>query len=381
MRKHILYISTTLPTPGFGSSVILYRHLKRLKGRRISIIVDDDSAAKRYELPKDWRIIKTAKPKWWWPPVKMVIPGSLDLRLRLLSDDCMRILKNERPDAVLALLGTNSILAAHISKKLRSPLSVIVHDRWQVWHKYGGADKFMTDNLALSVLEHASRVWPVSDEMAGHYRIKDSRKTRVLYPIPEGSGGNFAAWKKEFAEHPVLAFAGSYHSPQASTLRAAAEELQKLGGELVLVTKKRPLIEKEAGECSNIRYVEPFPGNEELVAFLRNTASGILVSGSIDTRAAGWELSFPSRLVEFVHTGLPILIVGTPGTALSRWAETHQWRGYVVADDRAGLDRLLGQVVHEDAWTAMAEQSRSAAVGEFNPDAIQAQFEGELVTA
>lgn len=360
MKKHLLYISATLPTPGFGSSVIIYRHLKRLAGWRVSIIVDDDSAASRYDLPKDWQIIKTPQKRWWWPPVKRIIPGSLDLRLRLLSDDCMRILKNDKPDAILALLGKNSLLAAHISKKLRTPLSVIVHDRWQVWSKFGGADRFMTEDLALSVLDHASRVWPVSDEMAGHYRIKDSRKARVLYPIPEGSGGNFAVWKKGFAEHPVVAFAGSYHSPQATTLRAIAGGLQKSGGELVIVTKSRPLIEKEVGEYFNIRYAEPFPRNEELVAFLRNTASGILISGSIDTRASGWQLSFASRLVEFVHTGLPIIIAGMPGTALANWAEKHQWRGYVSADDHAGLEKLLEQTKILEAWSGSKSSLRTS---------------------
>jgi glycosyltransferase involved in cell wall biosynthesis len=335
----------------------------------VTILVDDDSAAKRYDLPKEWRIIKTGERRWWWPPVKRVIPGSLDLRLRLLSDYCMRILKNERPDAVLALLGTNSILAAHISKKLRSPLSVVVHDRWQVWHKYGGADKFLTDNLALSVLEHASRVWPVSEEMGDYHKI------------PEGNNGGFAAWKEGFAQHPVVAFAGSYHSPQASAIRAAAEELQKLGGELLIVTRKRDLIEKEAGKHSNIRYVEPFSKNEELIAFLRDNASAVLIAGSIDTRAAGWQLSFPSRLVEFVQTGLPVIISGMPGTALANWAEKHQWRGYVSADDHTGLEKLLEQMKGPGTWTAMAEQSRAVALGEFNPERIQAQFEGELVTA
>jgi len=35
MKKHILYVSTTLPTPGLGSSVIIYRHLKRLKDWKV----------------------------------------------------------------------------------------------------------------------------------------------------------------------------------------------------------------------------------------------------------------------------------------------------------------------------------------------------------
>ena len=31
MKKHLVFVGTTLPSPGFGSAVIFYRHLKRLK--------------------------------------------------------------------------------------------------------------------------------------------------------------------------------------------------------------------------------------------------------------------------------------------------------------------------------------------------------------
>ena len=63
MNKHILYVGATLPTPGFGSSVIFHRHLKRLQGWRVSIACFEKDAAKADSLPSDWRIITLDEPK------------------------------------------------------------------------------------------------------------------------------------------------------------------------------------------------------------------------------------------------------------------------------------------------------------------------------
>lgn len=379
MTKDLLYITTTLPTPGYGSSVILYRHLKRLKDWKISILVDDDSALARHYLPTEWGIFRTLEPKWWWPPVRRKIPGFLGVRCRMLVSKYEKVIKQNRPDAILTQLGKNSLLAFCLSKRTGIPLNVIVHDRWQAWSKYGGIDRYLTDDLAVNILDHASRVWPVSGEMARYYKVRDKKKVRVLYPIPEGSGAAFAEWKDAFRKRPVAIFAGSYHSCAAPVLRACAEGLRVFGGQLWIITKRTELIKKEAGEQGNIKYFEASPKNEELLAFMRDNASAVLIAGSIDTRAAGWELSFPSRLVEFVHTGLPVIVAGREGTALSSWAKSRRWKGYVDIEDGSSLKRIMGALLNRENWEDLARQSRDVAMAEFNPERIQEQFERELV--
>jgi glycosyltransferase involved in cell wall biosynthesis len=381
VKKHILYVSTTLPTPGFGSSVILYRHLKRLKDWRVTILVDDDSAAERYELPKEWRIIKTGERRWWWPPVKKRIPGLLNLRLGLLRRTCARALNSERPSAILTQLGRNSLLAYRLSLAWRIPLSVIVHDKWQVWSKYGGADRYLDDNLAASILNHASRVWPVSLELANSYSIRDADRVRVLYPMPEGNIGGFARWRDDFKTHPVIGFAGSFHTPQLKDLKAAVDALRSLNGKLFIISKSNETIKSLLKDCPDIEYTEPLPENSQAITYLKDTVSCILISGSIDQRAQGWQYSFPSRLVEFMHLGVPMIITAMPGTVLSNWAKRHNWLAY--AEDSGGNDisEIVRRITEKESWEKMADESRAVALGEFNPERIQAQFEGELVTA
>ena len=375
--KHILYVSPTLPTPGFGSSVIIYRHLKRLKDWKISIIVDDDSAAKRYELPKDWGIIKTVAPRWWLP-IKRRIPWLLNLRLNLLTAQYEKALKDERPSAILCQLGKNSLLAYRLSKASGVPLNIILHDRWQAWNKFG-TDKFMIEESASSVLNHASRVWPVSQKLGDYYKVSDPKKIKMLYPIPEGSPADFAQWQEIFKTNLTIGLAGSFHSPQLKDLENVAGALRRINGKLLIISKKNELIKSHLKDYSNIVYKEPLPENSQLLAYLKDNVSCILISGSIDTRGEGWQLSFPSRLVEFSHLGVPIIIVAKANTVLSNWAKLHNWVGHVESQDKKHLEGLVNAITERELWLKMAEQSRNVAQSEFDPERIQEQFERELV--
>lgn len=380
MNRHLVYIGSTLPTPGFGSSVVIYRHLKRLSAEwKVSLLAFDSEREKHNDIPDNWEIITIPQKKWFYPPVKRRLPFSLDIRLHLLSSKYIKKAKKEKPDAILAQLGKNSLFAKYVSQKLNIPLSVIVHDRWQAWSKYGGADKLMTEELALSVLDHASRVWPVSQEMGDFYKVKDSKKVRVLYPIPEGNRGGFSEWKDEFKINPVIGMAGSFHSPQLDCLKKTADILQKYNGKLLVMTKKNELIRGSLSECSNIGYKEPLPHNSQAIDFLKSNVSGMIISGSIDTKAVGWDLSFPSRWLEFSHLGVPIIIVSPWGTALSRKAKELKWTGYLEEMETALLEEKIKMLLDKENWEKMADESRCVAMGEFNPSLIQKQFEEELV--
>jgi hypothetical protein len=147
------------------------------------------------------------------------------------------------------------------------------------------------------------------------------------------------------------------------------------------MSKKPDLIRNETGNCENIRYLSPLPTNAEALAFLRDNASAVFIPGSIDTRAAGWQLSFPSRLVEYVHTGLPLIIVSPVGTALSNWAKRHSRLCSFENFKEGEALAVLRKITDKEEWLKLAGGSRALAEGEFDPERIQAQFEAELISA
>ena len=380
LKKHILYIGTTLPTPGFGSSVIIHRHLKRLVGWKISIITFLEEKVKKINLPKDWQIITISEKKRWWPPLKYGISILTYFRIVLLAQSCKLFFRNNKPNVILNQFGKNSLLAYYLSKKWKVPLSLILHDRYEVWTKKD-IDKHVTKRMAMDILNHASQVWTVTKELGEFYKLKNPNKISVLPPIPEGSKYGVVEWRNDFAKTPVIAFAGSFHSHQLVHFKNIADALLNYRGEIIIVSKKNEIIKQSLGNISNIKYYKPFEKNEEIINFLKKKASCVLVPDSIDPRAAGSALSFPSRLVEFSHLGLPILVISPRRTALANWANDHSWIGYLESSAEPGLSEKIRMLLNKDEWEKMAKQSRDVALNEFNPERIQKQFEAELLTA
>lgn len=376
-KKHIIYVSTTLPTQGYGSSVIVYRHLRRLKSWKVSIVAFPQEKKAIFDLPEEWKIITIDEKKWWWPPLKYGLSASIHLRIKLLARECKPLFKNSKPDIILNHFGKNSILAYYLSKKEELPLCLILHDRYEVWAKKE-IDKHMSRKVAIDILNHASLVWTVSKELANFYKIKSPEKISILPPIPEGKRDGFVEWRDDFVKIPVVAFAGSFHSHQLGYFRNIANILNNYRGKILIVSKKNDKIREALKDLMNIEYHEPFRKNEEVLFFLGKTASCVLIPDSIDPRAAGNALSFPSRLVEFSHLGLPMIIISQKGTALSNWAKRHGWIGYLESQDVQSFAEKIKMIMDKESWQKMAEQSRNVALGEFDPDRLQEQFEADL---
>jgi len=379
MKKSILYISTTLPTPGFGSSVIFYRHLKRLEGWKISIASFKQEPKAEHRMPKDWQIISLPEPALRHPVRGARLSFLTNLRMKPLINKCVDVFKDDKPSAILNQLGKNSIWAFYLSKALKIPLNVVIHDRWQVWTKAEVDKLFMTEKWAIKILNHASRVWAVSEELAKFYKVSNPEKVKVLYPISESGPEGFVEWRDDFKTSPVIGFTGSFHSPQIEHFKDLAAVLKDANGRLFIITKKNDLIKERLPGIEDIEYHEPFTESSGVIKLLKERVSVMLVCGSIEPNAPGAELSFPSRLVEFMHLGVPIIIIAASGTALSSWAKRHKWPTYLEPQDKEKLSGLLKQLMDRENWGRIAEEVRRVARDEFSPDKIQAQFEKELV--
>jgi hypothetical protein len=384
MEQHILLVSFTPPMPGTGTPIILQRHLLQLgrKGWRVSIVVPEQCLAADNKFPESWQIIPLAARRWWWPPLRPNIPGSLGMRLHLWTLACEQVLGADRPSAILTVLwGIYPLLAMRLSKRWNVPLSVLIHDQQEAWSR-SKAERLCVNEHSLTVLDQSERIWPVSPELGGTYNIGNRHKIKVLLPIPERPHRDFVEWKPHFKINPIVAHAGSLHPFQLPNLRSLASALQQINGTLLLITPADNFVLATLQNCHlNVRHQEPFPHNKDVLRFLSENASCLLVSYSFEIAEQPWAAtSFPSKLVEFSHLGLPILILAPPTAAISNWAKCRQWLSYISQLDESELSNVLRQLTVSETWLEMANQTRQAALGEFNPDRIQAQFEYELAT-
>jgi len=347
--KHVLYVSTTLPSPGMGSSRTVYKHLERLNCK-ISIVSHNN------DLPTPWEVV--------------VIPEKTFFLSTLSKLESYRkhIEKSiPKPDVILNAFGKNTILACHLSKVWNIPLCIFLHDVWQVWAKTN-LDRRMTEQIARNILTHASRVWPVSQEMVDFYNLDNAT---ILHSIPEGKN-EFVCWKDSF-DRPVIFSAGSFRPHQIAQFRRISKCLEDVRGKLCLISNQKDVLKRELSDCDNIEFLDSFKYNIEALEFVKKNASAFLVPWSCSKY---WgKLSFPSRFIEFAQLGLPVILFSTEDCALGSWAKKNQWKLFTSGQE---ISKIISALSKRKDWEFSALQSRKVARGEFNPVNIHRTFESEL---
>jgi glycosyltransferase involved in cell wall biosynthesis len=383
----VLYIHEEPPQEGLGCPVIVRRHLLRLeeKGWKITVV-----AASQFmegaSIPPSWRCIIMPRRRWWWPPCRTTLGWAHRIRLFWETREIRRELKGSQPDLLLTQLHRRyPLLAAHLSHVWNVRLGLFIFDEREVWERDEKARRRLLAESKV-VLRAADHIWTVSDELRDAYQAMtgaeiSDRFTRLI-PIPEGLPSASAQWNSDFANRPVVACAGSLHGFHLPLLRLVAKALDRMNGELLLVCDHgneayRTLIE----ECGNVRRHDAFQHNTDCVEFLMQNASALLVSYAFDLKLQPWaRRSFPSKFVEFSHTGLPILLAAPEGSAIQSWARSNSWHGLIEKPDAEAALAYVRGLTQPARWRALADQSRRVAQGEFDPAKIQEQFERELIS-
>jgi hypothetical protein len=207
-------------------------------------------------------------------------------------------------------------------------------------------------------------------------------RTVQLFPIPPDVSVPRCEWSRVSTHRLRIVHTGSLHAFQAPNFDLIAGALAPLGGELCVVgtfdeAAFGPLLRKHA----NVRFVPPFAHSDDALAFMASEATACLVSYSFDRSAQPWgATSFPSRMIEYAHIGIPLLICAPPWAAVSEWADERQWPLRITTGaDEAGARRMVGTLLEQSAWEAYARASVEVASRDFAPAAIQRRFEEALV--
>ena len=383
VNPHILFISRQPPKQGTGSHIIFKRHLKRLEDSNweISIVAPEHSLTNQ-EITDTWNVISLPKRRWWWLPSRKNVPFSFLIRMWYWEWECKHNLKGKKISAILAdYWDEYSLFAAFLAKKWKVPFSLIIHDQPELWAK-SNKERQKIAKRTRFVINCAERIWAVSPELADAYGLKLSSKTSVLLPIPNGEFSNLSLKEKSGDREFTVAHAGSLHSFQFNNLKILADCLKKVNGVLLLIASEdNSTLIKLKKECSNIKCQKPFETNIEAIQFLSRTANCLLVSYSFNLSQQLWaKTSFPSKLVEFSHLGIPILILAPSETAVSNWALNNNWLAYVSSLEEEKINNVINMLTDRQNWSIMSEQSKEIAIKIFNPEHIHNQFKSEIAT-
>lgn len=373
-----------VPLEGAGSAIIVLRHLRRFaaEGWDVRVVPDwgqDDSLCRA----ANWPVQQLTHRKPWWPPFNHDHSFSRHLRAWLWAGETHAWLKGAKVDGVLTYLSafsdTLSIAAVGFARRYRLPLATLVHDDARCFAK-DPAEAALAHRRRQWIVQHSTTAWFASPELAACYDLPP-QQIGVLPPIPEGVAAAMEDGRSTAAKSgsPLLIYAGNYWPPQLPTLAAIGKATRTAGGRLLAVIKENPahvgfLREQE------IEWRAPWPRNTEALDYYRTHGAAMVVSYAPTSDEMPWtRTSFPSKLIEYCHLGLPVVIVAPEDTAVVRWARARNFPDVFAPDDAAGLASYVARLRDPAFCRERAGLSRTYATGEFDPVAIQRQLTESLL--
>lgn len=370
---HIDYNSPSSNSDAGG--VVVYRHLVRLSsdGWEISI-----AASLAIDRPAFTTFV-LAQRRWWWPPFRSNLPWLIGIRCRLIAKELVSRMVN-RPDVISTVLnGVHAEVASAVAEELGVPLVAFFHDQPMVWGDFFGGRAF-AEKLTKDVLLKTNRCYAVSASLVEKANSIRSGCAKLLLPIPSEVNVKNVSWRADFVR-PHFYVIGSLYGVE-STLERASEEIQKLGGKLTVIcspSQSNAAIRESYGKIQNITFLPAFATSDECVRHLVLEAAAILVPYPTEFDAASAFLrdSFPSRLVQFAQSGLPIIICARAEYAVVKWAKELDWKGLVVLDSNENW-KLLGEVANAEKWSDLSGQVRRFARASFSPEEIHREFSSDL---
>lgn len=388
---HLLLISTDFQDGG-GGHLCLLRHAKRLNASGVptSLLAQElqrERVKHKFFGKSDFdAVYLIPRRRWFWPPMFYRLPSTISLRRFLIVLDGVMTILRVRPNGILiAFNGSSLALWSWVANKLRIPTGVIVYDLRELWAESPKERRKMHADTR-GTLKRASVLWFVSEELQAEYLRRvpelDPALCRILPPIPGRIQVPPPRWREEFSESTTITFAGGLKSSNHDVFRALMCEMRSSHGRLVIITQEKRLasLEQELGDYRDVLELRPIPENPpDGIKWAAANSTCLLVHYSFDSAAEELSLtSFPSKLLEYSHLGLPILIAAPAHTTVGKWAQRADWPLWLDSLEPAKIQDALERLKHEDFWHFCVHKSREYAEGDFCPDVIHENFTADI---
>ncbi|MFT3782547.1 MAG: hypothetical protein QM790_11085 [Nibricoccus sp.] len=365
-----------VPAEGAGSAIIVYRHLKRFSeaGWNVRVVAD---WGQEHLIPTclahGWRTTTLSHRKLLWPPFNPDRPVSRAFRAWLWAGEIKTWLKDARPDAVFTYLSAFSdmlsIAAVGFARRYNLPLATIVHDDARDFIKDPSEGKRAHERRQW-IVANSTKSWFASPGLAECFKLP-KEIAGVLPPIPEGADAAPIPEGDSALGTPLLVYAGNYWPPQLTLLIELSRAAREKGGRLLTVLKENAEDVSYLHE-NGVEHRPPFARNTEALSYFRRYATAMVVSYAHASDEMPWtRTSFPSKLIEYCHLGLPLVIVAPEDTAVFRWARERRFPDVFLPNNTASFAEYVTKLKDPAFRRERAQLALSFARGEFDPNRIQ----------
>jgi hypothetical protein len=240
------------------------------------------------------------------------------------------------------------LAAARLAEDAELPFHLIVHDHWlSLLDAYPGIKPWLDRQFGRLYRRAASRLC-VSPFMEEEYRHNYGVGGEVLYPSRPKDCPSFIRVPQSYDKSTaplVGAYAGRILVPGYAPLIAdLAKCLEERGGSLLLYGPHSPDDLKRWGLDRRNVFAKGLVGPVELISRLRQEADFVFVPMAFQADGLDFNMrvSFPSKLVDYTATALPLLVWGPEDCSAVRWARLHAPVAEVVTSTEVGeIDAAL----------------------------------------
>lgn len=263
-----------------------------------------------------------------------------------------RTLGGFAPEAVLTVAqGYSWLSASELAEDAGLPLHLIVHDHWlSLLDVYPGIKPRLDRRFGRLYRRAASRLC-VSPFMEEEYRGNYGAAGQVLYPSRPKDCPSLDGVPRTYSKNSgplVGAYAGRILIAGYARLVADLGKcLEQRGGSLLLYGPHSDDDLRVWGLDRRNVFPQGVVSPAELIASLRERADFVFVPMAFDAdgRDYNMRMGFPSKLVDYTATGLPLLIWGPEDCSAARWARLHSPVAEVVASQETEeIDAALARL-------------------------------------
>lgn len=237
----------------------------------------------------------------------------------------------------------------------------------------------MSRRLELAAYERADRIAVISEAFTANLEAKGVPSTKIdlIYNPATRTPPKTTQRPKATGRPRILSMGNIGHSQGLAPLVAAferSEEMKRIGAELV-ITGTGVAAEDVAAEVRSDRVRLLGVVDDVLLERELRECSVALVS----QRYAGAEFNFPSKLMNFMAYGLPVIGVVDPASEVARVVEQAQAGWIVDSADPDAFPTLLAEILGNQAILASrGAASRAFAAAHFLEDGFTTRFETML---
>lgn len=278
--------------------------------------------------------------------------------------------KAAAPDAIVTLVHANGwILARRIAERLQIPLHLIVHDGPDHFHlTYPLTGSFMRKEFERACRQASSR-WSICTALDQYIEQITGVPGNVLSPLRSADDKPLSVKVAGAPANQAVFFGALVSVSTTEMINAAASQLARFGGALHAYGGISPKVAASAA-WKNRTFIHhgPFTDRNEFLRFCQRSYGLMYLPfpfDDIETR-----FSFPSKIVDYTLTGLPILVQAPPSSPLGKWCSEHPGAAIFV--------RELGPQAIEASIKALlesAEMRARYAIGALNAGECEFGFE------